>query len=241
MRYVPALALAATILALQANALAVVPDNGGGTADMPLQTPYIHDGVMQITNGLVPVGSTIDIVAVLHAPTSTTEVPGGTLGGTIATANAPIPTWTWSMTGTGAFTGYNRVVNMPLSTLQEHTAPRTAFSPVQSFDTTLFMLQGQLPPGDPDFDLLRVTSGDNFGMPSPGHTTLYQDGPNWLVDSFFDITYRIDFVGHAGGPFSGMSGSSQAIIRIYATDLPEPTTLSLFALGALPLLRRRKH
>src|SRR6185436_526698 len=69
--------------------------------------------------------------------------------------------------------------------------------------------------GDPDFDLLRVTAGNDFGMPSPGHTTLTQlPGGNWDVDSFFDITYRIDFVGKAGGPFGGMSGSTTGTIRM---------------------------
>jgi hypothetical protein len=52
-------------------------------------------------------------------------------------------------------------------------------------------------------------------MPSPGHTTLVrrQDG-NWNVDSFFDITYRIDFIGAPGGPFAGMSGSTTGTIRM---------------------------
>jgi hypothetical protein len=52
-------------------------------------------------------------------------------------------------------------------------------------------------------------------LPSPGHTTLTQlPGGNWSVDSFFDITYRIDFVGKAGGPLGGMSGSTTGTIRM---------------------------
>jgi hypothetical protein len=51
-------------------------------------------------------------------------------------------------------------------------------------------------------------------MPSPGHTTLTQlPGGNWAVDSFFDITYRIDFVGSPGGALGGMSGSTTGTIR----------------------------
>ena len=69
--------------------------------------------------------------------------------------------------------------------------------------------------GDPDFDLLRITAGTDFGMPSPGHTTLRkQPGGDWAVDSFFDITYRIDFVGHPGGHVGGMSGSTTGTIRM---------------------------
>ncbi len=43
-------------------------------------------------------------------------------------------------------------------------------------------LQGQIL-GDPDFDLLRITGGYAFLMPSPGHTTLTQVGSLWAVDS----------------------------------------------------------
>jgi hypothetical protein len=105
-----------------------------------------------------------------------------------------------------------------------HTAPRAPGSPLQSFDTDMFRSQGQLPPGDPDFDLLRITAGTGFGMPSPGHTTLTRNGPpgsDWNVDSFFDITYRIDFVGAPGGPFAGRSGSTTATIRM-GTGQPAP-------------------
>ena len=68
-------------------------------------------------------------------------------------------------------------------------------------------LQGQIPPGDPDFDLLRITAGSGFGYPSPGHTTLTLAPGGWAVDSFFDISYRIDYIGHPGGPFGGSSNS----------------------------------
>lgn len=107
-----------------------------------------------------------------------------------------------------------RTLNIPVQG-QIMTAPRTPGDPIQSFDTDMTQLQGQLPPGDPDFDLLRITAGTGFGLPSPGHTTLTQlPGGNWNVDSFFDITYRIDFVGSPGGPLSGHSGSTTGTIRL---------------------------
>src|SRR2546425_11935512 len=84
----------------------------------------------------------------------------------------------------------------------------------------MFRLQGQLPAGDPDFDLLIIRAGNDFGLPSPGHTTLTkQAGGDWAVDSFFDITYRIDFQGKPGGRIGGMSGSTTGTIRM-ATGLP---------------------
>jgi hypothetical protein len=50
-------------------------------------------------------------------------------------------------------------------------------------------------------------------LPSPGHTIFTQNGTGWTVDSFFDITYRIDFIGAPGGPLAGRSGSTTGTYR----------------------------
>jgi hypothetical protein len=188
--------------------------------------------VMLILDGLPP-GTTVEIASVLRKPVSSTEVPGGSLGGT--TAQSTDMSMDMPMTGTGSLAGYARFVSVPLSLVEVHTAPRTPGHPVQSFDTDMFRLQGQII-GDPDFDLLRITGGSGFGLPSPGHTTLTSvGGGQWAVDSFFDITYRIDFIGHPGGPFSGRSGSTTGTIRM---SVPEPASCALLAL-AVPILLRR--
>ncbi|HUR19940.1 MAG TPA: HYR domain-containing protein [Vicinamibacterales bacterium] len=122
------------------------------------------------------------------------------------------------LTGTGLLNGWVRNITIPNVSCQSQVGPRTPGNPVQSFDTVMQAIQGQIT-GDPDFDLLRVTGGTAFGMPSPGHTTLTRQGPpgsNWAVDSFFDITYRIDFVGAPGGALAGRSGSTTATIRMGA-------------------------
>lgn len=185
-----------------------VPDNGTGTADHVPSYPNGYTGLMQIVDGLPP-ASTIDISAALLAFTGLVQVPGGGLGGKQETWTATMP---MSMTGTGSLLGFNRNINLPISAGESHSAPRTLFAPSQSFDTDLFRLQGQIT-GDPDFDLLRVTAGTAFGMPSPGHTIFTQNGTGWAVDSFFDITYRIDFVGAPGGALGGMSGSTTRTYR----------------------------
>jgi hypothetical protein len=187
-----------------------VPDNGGGTANHPPACPNGYSGQMHIINGLPP-GTTVDIAAIIANFAGLLQVPGGTLGGNKEnwTATAPL-----ALTGTGTLLGYNRNINLPISAGETHSAPRIPFAPSQSFNTVLFMMQGQIAgPGDPDFDLLRITAGTGFGLPSPGHTIFTQSGSNWAVDSFFDITYRIDFVGHPGGPFGGMSGSTTGTYR----------------------------
>jgi hypothetical protein len=97
-------------------------------------------------------------------------------------------------------------------------------------------LTGQLPPGDPDFDLLKITGGTAFGMPSPGHTTLtLQATGDWKVDSFFDITYKIDFTGKPGGHLGGMSGSTTGTIRMSAgPDITAPPGIPFLAVAKGP-------
>ena len=200
----------------------VVPDNGTGTADHPPSCLVGYQGELVILDGLPP-GATIDIAATLHQFAGLLQVVGGNLGGNKETWTASMP---WAMTGTGAFAGYNRNLVMPISAGESHSAPRTLFAPSQSFDTDLYTLQGQITM-DADFALLRITAGTGFGLPSPGHTIFTQDGGGWRVDSFFDITYRIDFVGAVGGPFQGMSGSTTGTSRFsMCHDRPTPVRRS---------------
>lgn len=221
----------------------IAPTNGFGTTIMPPAGEDYDGGQMQIVAGLPP-GTTVDINNPVYGNFGfITEGPGGTFaGGTRSTnfADLVLP-----MTGTGALTGYSRtitLINMP-GTMDFDL--RVPFAPVQSFDADLRLLQGQLPPGDPDFDLLRITAGTDFGLPSPGHTTLTAiGGGNWNVDSFFDITYRIDFVGHPGGPFGGLSGSTTGTSHFQmGMPTPEPSTWVLAMVGGAGLvgaaLRRR--
>ena len=223
-----------------AMAACTVPGNGGGTVDLPpIGCDYLSpDEVHMIINGLPP-GTTIRLSPIHGGFFGVQHSPDGT-GGENENFNSHLE---FTLEGTGELDGYNRPVTMQIQ-CQAHTGPR-GNGPVQSFDTDMRGMQGQLPPGDPDFDLLRITAGTSFGMPSPGHTTLVQLAPKpgetiaadvWAVDSFFDIEYRIDFVGRPGGPLSGMSGSTTGTIRMSTgTNVVPPPVPSTTVWGQIAL------
>ncbi len=206
----------------------VVPEDGTGTVHLPPQGCAYKSATgqpMQIIDGLA-VPDTIDCAPTLQNFSCAANAvcsfavpnlgicyaPGGSLGGEKSCANS---TLNLVMQGTGALGAFNRNINLPIG-LEIHTAPRTPFTPVQTFNTDLFRFFGQIANiGDPDFDLLRIVAGTDFGLPSPGQTKLTQlPSGQWAVDSFFDITYRIDFVGAPGGQLAGRSGSTTLTIRL---------------------------
>ena len=209
-------ALALTTLPLLAFAApCTVPDNGSGTVNLPPNPcGYVSPAALhEMIDGL-PAGTTITVGAQHRDFFNVTKTPGGPLGGEHETFSSGL---SLILTGTGGLV-LNRNVFMQAQCATD-VGPRTPGAPVQSFATDMFMLQGQLPAGDPDFDLLRITAGTGFGMPSPGHTTLTQHASgNWSVDSFFDITYRIDFIGHPGSILGGHSGSTTGTIRMQSGD-----------------------
>ncbi len=210
----------------------VVPDNGGGTITLPpAGCAYLSpDDVHMIIDGLPP-GTTIELAPIhkdficneqappggsctLPIPPGVCEVAGGGLGGNGDCFDSVVE---FEVTGTGALAGFNRIIQVPLFT-EVHTGPRNPGDPVQTFPTEMIQLQGALF-GDPDFDTLQVQAGLANGLPSPGQTTLTVVPRGYFnVDSFFYILSRIDFLGAPGSALDGLSGSTQATIRMQAGE-----------------------
>jgi hypothetical protein len=189
-----------------------------------------------ILNNLPP-GTTIELAAIhkdfvclqpppvcsATLPPGICEVPGGSLGGNIDCFDSVAEL---DISGTGALGSFQRNIFVPLN-VEVHTGPRTPGDPVQDFDSDMIRLDGQLF-GDPDFDTLQIRGGSQFGLPSPGHTTLTDlGGGQFQVDSFFDVSYEITFVGAPGGQLDGLSGTTQGQIRMSTGNPPPPVVPAL--------------
>ena len=205
-----------------------VPDNGAGTATLPpAGCNYMsHSEVHEIIGGLPP-GTTIVLDAIHKTficspnaqglcstnPGPTCETPGGSLGGNLDCSDS---TAELTLTGTGALASLSRTISVPLF-MEVHTGPRTPGALVQDFPTEMVALEGQTF-GDPDFDVLRITGGSANGFSGTGHTTLTElipgEGVGFVVDSFFDIAYQIDYVGAPGGQLDGFTGSTTGSLRM---------------------------
>jgi hypothetical protein len=150
-------------------------------------------------------------------PAGFCEGPGGTLGGNVDCFQSSA---VLTIEGTGALAGFSRSIQVPLDT-EVHTGPRNPGDPVQAFDNTMYRLQGEIF-GDPDFCTLRIRGGDQLGLPSPGETVLTDKGNgSFAVDSFFDITYEIDYQGCPGSMLEGFGGTESGTIRMQTGD-PQP-------------------
>jgi hypothetical protein len=237
-------------------------DDGTGTVDLPADCPYYAPlEPMNIINGLPP-GTTIELVPWFYNffcdefTSCSLPIPGvgceGDSGSLDGNYHCFEGTLRFDVTGTGELTGFNRVILVPIS-CEIHTGPRNPGDSVQSFAADMRSLYGQLY-GDPDFCEFIITAGTDSGLSSPGHIVLTDLGNGYYeVDSFFDITYQIDFTGCPASQIEDYSGTTIDTIRWIQGDgsMPQPIPtlndwgllilgLLLMAAGTVAVIRRRK-
>jgi hypothetical protein len=138
--------------------------------------------------------------------------PGGLLGGEIERFDSTLE---FTFTGVGPLAGWSRTISIPAK-CETHTGPRNPNDPVQSFDTLMYRIEGEIK-GDKDFEYLSIVAGTGNGLDSPGHTTFYQqkDG-SWLVDSHFNIKFTGSFKGAQGSKLEGLSDTFEGVITMVA-------------------------
>lgn len=200
------------------------PDNGSGTVELPPNCDYIApDEPMKIIDGLPP-GTTIELdptfdtfncagartFCSIGLPGGTCEGAGGDLGGTASCADATLGL---QVTGTGSLAGFNRSLSVEVES-EFHWASRNPGDPVQTFNADLYHLYGEVF-GDPDFCTFRITAGTANAMASPGETTLSEQlAGDFAVDSFFDISYEIEFEGCPASQLDGYMGTTPGTVTI---------------------------
>ena len=183
----------------------------------PAMCPYVTIQTPLVIYEGLPPGSELLLDARLDDYMNIMHSPGGDLGGQIVLFDA---TLYLEITGTGMLAGYVRALAVPVAVEIHLALPDNPGGNVQFFAMSLSSLAGEIF-GDPDFDLLRIHSGSQFGLPSPGETTLTKlpDG-DFQVDSFFDITYDIEFVGAPGSILDGFTGVSPGTAIITQVEWP---------------------
>jgi hypothetical protein len=240
----------------------LAPDNGTGTVDLPADCPfYAPSEPMYIIGGLPP-GTTIELVPAFYDfscdqfTSCSLPIPGVGCEGDSGSLNGNYQcfegTLRLDVSGTGELVGFNRVLWVPVS-CEIHTAPRNPGDSVQSFIADMRSLFGELF-GDPDFCEFVITAGTDSGLSSPGYMVLTDLGNGYFeVDSFFDITYQIDFTGCPASQIEDYSGTTIDTVRWIQGDgsMPQPIPtlnewgllilgLLLMAAGTVAVIRRRK-
>ena len=116
--------------------------------------------------------------------------------------------------GVNELKGVNATVTLPAA-CETHIRPRDAKADFQRFDTMMYDLQGVT--SDENFESVKIVAGLANGLPSPGSTTMTRNREGgFLVNSSFQMNFRIELVGRAGGPFDGVVISEEGVATVTA-------------------------
>lgn len=120
--------------------------------------------------------------------------------------------------GINELKGVAATVTLP-ARCETHIGPRDVKADFQRFDTMMVDLQGAT--SDENFESVKIVAGLNNGLPSPGSTTMTRNREGgFLVDSTFQMNYRIELVGRPGGKFDGVNIQEEGVatVKAYANE-----------------------
>ncbi len=199
--------------------------DSSGIVSLPPPCGYQNfEDTHEIVDGLPP-GTTVEVSMIHFGFEGTLVTPGGDLGGDVELFDSDL---TLEMEGTGDLEGVDIVVEVEDVPVEVHTSEAQPDADVQEIETEMKAVEGEVV-GDPNFALLHITAGAEFGQPSFGHTRLIKLTPpgadiiGYKVESYFEVHYTITYIGAEGSPFEGLSGVSSgvAIMRTPGTPLSE--------------------
>ncbi|HYG64978.1 MAG TPA: hypothetical protein VEL74_20515 [Thermoanaerobaculia bacterium] len=147
------------------------------------------------------------------------ELNGGVLHGSIERGGSLI---TIDIVGTGTAAGFHHSLTFPAK-FEVHSEPHDPSVEIDTFRTNMYRIEGAAG-GDSLFSSLRLVGGTANGFASPGQMTLIDKGDSVLVDSFFNIGYRIEFTGADGGPLAGVQDSFEGTVTMRAHGTEQAVT-----------------
>jgi hypothetical protein len=206
------LVAAAALLAVSGAAYAYIatgggPCNVGPNGPVPPNCTYrtpqqIHEQGLQ---------GQIDLSASHQGFVNQTTTQGGIYHGEVERFDS---TLVLQIKGINELAGSTATVKVPAH-CETHIGPRDAKADFQRFDTMMYDLQGAV--SDANFESVKITAGLANGLPSPGSTTLTRNRQGgFLVNSSFQMNYRIELVGRAGGKFDGVNISTEGVATVQA-------------------------
>jgi len=138
--------------------------------------------------------------------------PGGIFEGTIDRFQSELDI---TVRGVNELEGYERTITLNLD-CEAHAGPYDKGEPFISFPTEMMRVEGGLQ-GDPDFEMLHLVGGTENGFPSPGHLTAVDQGDGtYAIDSTFQMSFQVEYVGAPGGALEGFAGVMEGIATVTA-------------------------